>query len=121
MVKFLDGVKIHQVGLSETEKCIGSNSWHLQFNFLCISIIETLLHLTLKRRAEISADIFARLWRYFSSSCVNLTITVFIYRVVSDDLEISLIHSIRYEKEMPNFHSQLALLLNMNTGHIFSN
>ena len=42
---------------------------------LCISIPETLLHVTLKRRAEISADIFARLLRYFFLSCKNLTIT----------------------------------------------
>ena len=41
---------------------------------LCISIPETLLHVTLKRRAEISADIFARLLRYFFLSCKNLTI-----------------------------------------------
>ena len=34
--------------------------------FLCISSIpETLLHVTLKRRAEISADIFTCLLRYF--------------------------------------------------------
>ena len=41
---------------------------------LSISIPETLLHVTLKRRAEISADIFARLLRYFFLSCKNLTI-----------------------------------------------
>ena len=45
---------------------------------LCISMPETLLHVTLKRRAEISADIFARLLRYFFLSCKNLTTTVFI-------------------------------------------
>ena len=39
-----------------------------------ISILETLLHVILKRRAEISADIFARLLRYFFLSCKNLTI-----------------------------------------------
>ena len=43
-------------------------------SILCISIPETLLHVTLKRRAEISADIFARLLRYFFLSCKNLTI-----------------------------------------------
>ena len=42
--------------------------------FLCISILETLLHVTLKRRAEISNDIFACLLRYFCLSCKNLTI-----------------------------------------------
>ena len=42
---------------------------------LCISIPGTLLRMTLKRRAEISADIFARLLRYFFLSCKNLTIT----------------------------------------------
>ena len=32
--------------------------------------------MTLKRRAEISADIFARLLRYFFLSCKNLTINL---------------------------------------------
>ena len=41
--------------------------------FLCISIPETLLQVTLKRRAEISAYIFAGLSRYFRLSCKNLT------------------------------------------------
>ena len=41
---------------------------------LCISILETLLHVTMKRRAEISVDIFVRLLRYFFLSCKNLTI-----------------------------------------------
>ena len=41
---------------------------------LCSSIPETLLHVTLKRRAEISADIFAHLLQYFFLSCKNLTI-----------------------------------------------
>ena len=45
---------------------------------LCISIPDTLLHMTLKRRAEISADIFARLLRYFFLSCKNLTIITYI-------------------------------------------
>ena len=43
--------------------------------FLCIIILESLLHMTMKRRAEISADIFARLLRYFSLSYKNLTIS----------------------------------------------
>ena len=43
---------------------------------LCISIPETLLHVILKRRAEISADIFARFLRYFFLSYKNLTISV---------------------------------------------
>ena len=49
-----------------------------RIQFLCTSIPETLLHVTLKRRpeAEISADIFARLLRYFSLSYKNLTITI---------------------------------------------
>ena len=42
--------------------------------FLCISISETWLQVTLKRREEILADLFARLLRYFQSSCKNLTI-----------------------------------------------
>ena len=44
---------------------------------LCISILETLLQVTLKRRAEISADSFARLLRYFFLSCKNLTIIIY--------------------------------------------
>ena len=47
----------------------------LTLKFLCISTPETLLHVTLKRRAEISGDIFACLSRYFRLSCKNLTIT----------------------------------------------
>ena len=41
---------------------------------LYASIPETLLHVTLKRQAEISADIFARLLQYFRLSCKNSTI-----------------------------------------------
>ena len=37
--------------------------------------------MTLKRRAEISADIFARLLRYFFLSCKNLTIIDWIHRL----------------------------------------
>ena len=33
--------------------------------FACINILENLLHVTLKRQAEISADIFARLFAVF--------------------------------------------------------
>ena len=43
--------------------------------FLCIGILETLLRLTLKRRAEILADIFGRLLWYFCLSCKKLRIT----------------------------------------------
>ena len=42
---------------------------------LCISMPKILLHVTLKRRAEISADIFARRLWYFRLSFKNLTIT----------------------------------------------
>ena len=45
--------------------------------FLCISILETLLHVTLTRRTEISADIFAHLYRYLTLSYKNLTTTHF--------------------------------------------
>ena len=41
--------------------------------FLCIGILETLLHVTLKRRAKISADIFTRLLQCFCLTCKNLT------------------------------------------------
>ena len=61
-------LKILQADPSEVVKCVGSSVWRLQ---LCMSIPETLLHVTLKRRAEISADTFARLSRYFRK---NLTI-----------------------------------------------
>ena len=44
---------------------------------------ETLSHVILKSRAEISADIFARLLRYFRLSCKNLTIK----SVFAKDLE----------------------------------
>ena len=54
---------------------------------LCISIPETWLHVALKRRAEISADIFARLLRYFFLSCKNLTITLF--TVILDFFKLS--------------------------------
>ena len=47
--------------------------------FLCISISETLSHVTLKRRAEISSDTSARLLRYFRLSCKNFTIVSNIY------------------------------------------
>ena len=40
---------------------------HLQPNrLLCVSIPETLLHLTLKRQADISADSFAQFFAVFS-------------------------------------------------------
>ena len=42
---------------------------------LCTSIPEILLHVTLKRQAEILADMFARLLRYFCLSCKNMTIS----------------------------------------------
>ena len=60
---------------------------------LCVSIPETLLHVTLKRRAEISADIFACLLRYFFLSCKNLTIMnmqVTIQVLLSRKVKISL-------------------------------
>ena len=62
----LGGVKIHQVGTSETVRYV-VQLLTSTIQSLCISIPETLLHVTLKRRAEISADIFARLLRYFCS------------------------------------------------------
>ena len=47
-----------------------------------ISLPETLLHVTLKRRAGISVDIFACLLRYFRLSCKKLTIITGINFVV---------------------------------------
>ena len=63
------GVKVRQY------KCVGVQLLKSTIQFLCVSILETLLHLTLNRRAEMSADIFARLLRNFSLSCKNLTIS----------------------------------------------
>ena len=54
---------------------------------LCISIPETLLHVTLKRRAEISADIFARLLQYFFLSYKNLAISGANERIYGNRLE----------------------------------
>ena len=62
----LGGVKIHQVRTIETST----------IQCLCISISETLLHVTIRRQAEISTDIFARLLRYFRLSYKNLTMMV---------------------------------------------
>ena len=70
----LDGVKIHQVDTSETVRYVRVQLLTSTIQSLCISIPENLLHVTQKRRAEISADIFARLLRYFFLSCKNLTI-----------------------------------------------
>ena len=69
---------------------------------LCISIPETLLHVTLKRRAEISADIFARLLRYFFLSYKNLTITAH----TSEILKLPVIYGTKYSK-VRDFHDQL--------------
>ena len=50
-----------------------------KIQFLSVCILETLLHVTLKRGAEILADIFARLLWYFSLPCKKLTIKQNIY------------------------------------------
>ena len=47
--------------------------------------------MTLKRRAEISADIFARLLRYFFLSCKNLTIKAFYFDLVLFGAKIALL------------------------------
>ena len=49
-------------------------SWHLTIHFFCNTVLKTLLHVTLKRQAEISAYISPRLLRYFRSSCSKWTI-----------------------------------------------
>ena len=69
----LDGVKIHMVDPSETVKMCWVQLLTSSIQFLYITIPESLLDVTLKRRAEIPADIFARLLRYFRLSCKNLT------------------------------------------------
>ena len=68
-------VKIYQVDKTESVKRrAGSNSRHLAIQFFCISILETLLHLTLKSEVEISGYLSACLFQYFGSSWTNLTI-----------------------------------------------
>ena len=52
---------------------------------LCIGIAETMLHVTLKRRAEISADTFARLLQYFCSSYKNFTIKSHIHHGINSE------------------------------------
>ena len=58
-----------------------------KIQFLCISILQTLLHVTMERRAKISADIFARLLRYFNLSYKNLTIIIYYYQITKGDDE----------------------------------
>ena len=48
-------------------------------------MLETLLQVTMKRRTEISADIFARLLRNFSLSCKNLTIKSHIHHGIDSE------------------------------------
>ena len=85
----LGGVKIHQMVTSETVQCVGSNSWHLQF--LHISLPESALYMTLKRRAEISADIFARLLWYFRLPWKNLTI-ICAHGIFWDERQVSTLY-----------------------------
>ena len=56
------------MGTNETVKCVGSDTSQLPVQYFCIRVRETLSHVTLKRQAEISADIYALLFRYFGSS-----------------------------------------------------
>ena len=70
-------MKILQVGTNETVKVCWVQLLKSKFQVLCISIPGTLLHVTLKKRAEISADIFAGLLQY---SCTNLTINKIVIR-----------------------------------------
>ena len=58
---------------SEIVKCVGP-TFDIYNSIFVYQLLETLLHVTMKRQAEISADISARLLRYFSLSCKNLTI-----------------------------------------------
>ena len=55
--------------------------------FLCISVPETLLQVTLKRRAEVSAILFAPLLQYFHLSCKNLTKIKFITLIFIIDID----------------------------------
>ena len=71
----LRGVRIHQVGTRKTVIICFVQLLISTIQFLFISIPETLLHMTLKRQVEISADIFAPLLQYFPFSCKNLTIS----------------------------------------------
>ena len=69
----LGGVKIHQVGTNETVNVLGQLLTST-IQFLCITILDSSLHVTMKRRAEISAHTFACLLRDFSLSEKNLTL-----------------------------------------------
>ena len=71
--KSIGRIKLHQVGTSVTVKCVGLITI---IKLLRICILGTLLNVNLKRRAEISADIFACLLQYSHLSCKNLTINV---------------------------------------------
>ena len=63
-------VKIYRVGTIGAVRCVGFLLSTIQF--LCISVLEAWLNVTRKRQAEISADIFVGLLRYFSLSYRNL-------------------------------------------------
>ena len=52
---------------NETVKCDGSNSLTSTIQFWCVSILETLVHMTQKRQANISVDLSARLCSILAS------------------------------------------------------
>ena len=70
----LGGVKIHQVGTSETVRYVRSNSWHLQFN-LCVLVYLRLCYTWPWKDEQKYWLIFLLVLRYFFLSCKNLTIT----------------------------------------------
>ena len=55
-------------------------------------MLETLLHVTMKRRTEISADIFARILRYFCLSFKNLTIKSHIHHGIDSEYIVNIVN-----------------------------
>ena len=58
--------------------------------------------MTLKRRAEISADIFARLLRYFFLSCKNLTINL----IIKMQTYVFLSFSVTIDNDQPHLRKE---------------
>ena len=87
------------MGTSDTVKVCRVHLLASTIQFLCISVPKTLLHVTLKGRAEIPADIFARLLLYFRLPCnnsrVRTTLNLSSLETSSCTFELHLIDSVR--------------------------
>ena len=75
--------------------------------FLCNGIHKAFLQVTLERRAEILADIFACPLRYFRLSCKNLTINTLlhIFRIPEKVYNFEGVQSVLYLKCIINLKS----------------